>query len=59
MLYLPSFVIVAFLQVLLLSGVSAATARFTLQHSINFYWRWAAVLAVLAIGSAAAMRFHL
>jgi len=58
-IYIPAFFLVCFAQVLLLSAVAAATARFTLQHSINFYWRWAAVLAVLALSSAAAMRFHL
>jgi len=57
--YAPSFAIACLLQVLGLSAISAATARFTLQRSIDFYWRWAGVLAVLAIVSAAAMRFRL
>ena len=57
--YVPAFALVCFLQVLLLSGLSAGTARLTLESSINFYWRWAGVLAVLALGSAAVMRFHL
>ncbi len=52
------FVAVSFGEVLLLSAVSAATARFTLQRSIQFYWRWAAVLAVLAMSSAIYMRFR-
>ena len=58
-LYAPAFALVCLLQVLVLSAIAAGTARYTLQRSINFYWRWAGVLAVLAIGSAAAMRFHL
>lgn len=53
------FVAVSFGQVLLLSAIAAATARFTLQRSIRFYWRWAAVLAILAITSAIYMRFWL
>lgn len=56
-LYAPAFVLVSFLEVLLLSAISAGTARFTLERSINFYWRWAVVLAVLAICSTVAMRF--
>lgn len=52
------FVAIAFCQVLVLSTVAAATARLTLERSINFYWRWAAVLAVLAVTSALCMRFH-
>jgi len=58
-LYAPAFAVTCFIQVLLLSGLAAGTARLTLQSSINFYWRWAGVLTVLAIGSAAAMRFRL
>lgn len=58
-IYAPAFFLCCFAQVLVLSLVAAATARLTLQRSINFYWRWAAVLAVLAVGSAVAMRFHL
>jgi len=57
-LYAPAFVLVSFLEVLLLSAISAGTARFTLERSINFYWRWAVVLAVLAICSTVAMRFR-
>jgi NADH-quinone oxidoreductase subunit H len=45
--HLIAFVLLSFAQVLLLSTVSAATARFTLQSAIRFYWRWAAILAVL------------
>jgi NADH-quinone oxidoreductase subunit H len=48
----------SFVQVMVLSTVAAATARFTLQRSIRFYWQWAAVLAVLAVSSALYMRFH-
>ena len=53
------FVIVSFAQVLLLSTVAAATARLTLERSINFYWRWAAVLAVLTIVSTVCTRWHI
>jgi len=52
------FVAVSFGQVLLLSAIAAGTARFTLQRSIRFYWRWAAILAILAISSAIYMRFR-
>jgi NADH-quinone oxidoreductase subunit H len=58
-IYAPAFALACFVQVLALSGLAAGTARLTLQSSINFYWRWAGVLAVLALGSAAAMRFRL
>jgi formate hydrogenlyase subunit 4 len=44
--------------VLLLSAVAAGTARFTLDRSIRFYWRWAAILAILAISSAIYMGFR-
>lgn len=53
-----SFLIVSLVEVLLLSMVAAATARLTLERSINFYWRWAAVLAVLAVASTVCMRWH-
>lgn len=43
----------------LLSAVAAATARLTLRTSITFYWRWAAVLSLLAACSAVYMRFRL
>lgn len=58
-LYVPAFALTCFVQVLALSAIAAATARFTLQRSIDFYWRWAGVLIVLVLGSAVAMRFHL
>ena len=57
-LYAPAFAVTCLLQVLGLSAVEAGTARLTLQRSIEFYWRWAGVLAVLAVGSALAMRFR-
>lgn len=53
------FIAVAFVEVLLLTTVAAATARLTLRHTINLYWRWALMLAVLAMCSAAYMRFRL
>lgn len=52
------FFAISFGQVLVLSAIAAATARFTLQRSIRFYWQWAAVIAVLAISSALFMRFR-
>jgi formate hydrogenlyase subunit 4 len=52
------FVAVSFVQVLLLSAIAAATARFTLERAIRFYWRWAAILAALAVLSAIYMRFR-
>jgi formate hydrogenlyase subunit 4 len=52
------FVVVSFAQVLLLSTIAAATARFTLQRAIRFYWRWAAILAVLIASSAVYMRYR-
>lgn len=52
----PLFVIVSFGLVLTLAGVAAATARLTLNRAIRFYWRWALVLAVLAVSSAIYMR---
>jgi len=52
------FLVISCVEVLLLSAVAAATARFTLQRSIRFYWEWAAVLAVLASTSALYMRFR-
>jgi NADH-quinone oxidoreductase subunit H len=57
-LHVVSFVTISFVEVLLLSTVVAATARFTLQRSIRFYWRWAVILAVLAVSSAIYMRFR-
>lgn len=53
------FFAISFGEVLLLSTVAAATARLTLQRSIRFYWRWAAVLAVLAMSSAIYLRFRI
>ncbi|HEY0308693.1 MAG TPA: complex I subunit 1 family protein [Acidobacteriaceae bacterium] len=53
-----AFVVISFAQVLLLSIISAATARFTLQSAIRFYWRWAAILALLIAVSAVYMRLR-
>lgn len=55
----PLFVMASFAMVLLMSVVSAGTARLTLKRSIQFYWRWALVLAVLAVSSVALMRIRL
>lgn len=52
------FFAVSLAEVLVLSTIAAATARFTLQRSIRFYWEWAAVLALLAATSAICMRFR-
>jgi formate hydrogenlyase subunit 4 len=51
------FVAISFALVLLLSIFAAATGRLTLERSIRFYWRWAAILAVLAVSATAYMRF--
>jgi NADH-quinone oxidoreductase subunit H len=51
------FVAISFVEVLLLSTFAAATGRFTLEQSIRFYWRWAAILAVLAVAATAYVRF--
>lgn len=52
------FVLVSFLQVLMLATIAAATARFTLQRSIRFYWEWTAVIALLAVTSSLYMRYR-
>lgn len=52
-----SFVAGSALLMMLLAGASAATGRLTLNRSIRIYWRWAVVLAVLAVSSAAYMRW--
>lgn len=54
----PLFVLTSFVLVLLMGVVSAGTARLTLKRSIQFYWRWALVLAILAVSSAALMRLR-
>lgn len=51
------FVVISFAEVLLLSTFAAATGRLTLEGAIRFYWRWAAILAVLAFLAAAYVRF--
>lgn len=57
-LHAVAFFVVSFIQVLVLSTVAAATARYTLERSIRFYWQWAAVLAALAVTSALYMRYR-
>jgi NADH-quinone oxidoreductase subunit H len=52
------FVVASFAQVMLLSTIAAATARFTLQRAIRFYWQWAAMLAVLVACSTIYMRYR-
>lgn len=53
------FVFLAFLVVLLLSTVAAATARFAIDSSVRFYWHCTVIFAVLAIASAILVRFRL
>jgi NADH-quinone oxidoreductase subunit H len=56
-LHATLFVAISFAEVLLLSTLAAATGRLTLERSIRFYWRWAAILAVLAISATFYARF--
>ena len=52
------FVALAFLVVLLLSALAAATARLAIDSSVLFYWQCTLIFAVLAISSALFMRFR-
>ena len=52
------FVAIAFAIVLLLSVVATWTARLGLDASVRFYWRFALVLAVVAISSELYVRLH-
>jgi NADH-quinone oxidoreductase subunit H len=56
--HVAAFLMLSFAQVMLLSAISAATARYTLQGAIRFYWRWAAILAVLAAASTVYVRIR-
>jgi NADH-quinone oxidoreductase subunit H len=51
------FVVISFAEVLLLTTLAAATGRLTLERSIRFYWRWAAILAILSVSASVYMRF--
>jgi NADH-quinone oxidoreductase subunit H len=51
------FVAISFAEVLLLSAIAAATGRLTLERSTQFYWRWAAILAVLSVSASVYVRF--
>jgi NADH-quinone oxidoreductase subunit H len=42
--------------VVLLATVAAATARFTIDRSVRFYWRWSVALAVVFLVSAVVFR---
>ncbi len=42
--------------VMLLATIAAATARFTIDRSVRFYWRWSAALAVVFLLSASIFR---
>jgi NADH-quinone oxidoreductase subunit H len=52
------FVAISFGEVLLLSALAAATGRLTLERSIRFYWRWAAILAALSVSATLYARFR-
>ena len=52
------FVALSFAIVLLLSAVSAATARLQIDTTVRFYWQCTLVFAVLAVASALFMRFR-
>jgi NADH-quinone oxidoreductase subunit H len=54
-----TFVLLAFLVVLVLSTVAAATARLAIDSSVRFYWRCTFLFAVLAAISAFLVRLHL
>jgi NADH-quinone oxidoreductase subunit H len=58
--WLAAFVFIAlsFAIVLLLSAVSAATARLQIDTTVRFYWQCTLVFAVLAVASALFMRFR-
>jgi len=58
--WLAAFVFLAlsFAIVLLLSAVSAATARLQIDTTVRFYWQCTLVFAVLAVASALFMRFR-
>jgi NADH-quinone oxidoreductase subunit H len=56
-LHAIQFVVISFAEVLLLTTLASATGRFTLERSIRFYWRWAAILAMLSISASIYMRF--
>jgi NADH-quinone oxidoreductase subunit H len=55
----PLFVALSIILVVLLSGLAAATARMTIDHSVRFYWRCAGALAVLTASGALLMRIRL
>ena len=50
------FTFFCFALVVLLATVAAATARFTIEHSVRFYWRWSVALAVVFLVSAFVFR---
>ena len=52
------FVALAFVTVLLLSTLAAATARIAIDTTVRFYWQCTLIFAVLAISSAILMRFR-
>jgi formate hydrogenlyase subunit 4 len=47
------FIICCLVLVVLLATVAAATARFTIERSVRFYWQWSVALAVVILVSAA------
>jgi NADH-quinone oxidoreductase subunit H len=50
------FTFLCFALVVLLATVAAATARFTIEHSVRFYWRMSVVLAAVFLVSAFVFR---
>jgi NADH-quinone oxidoreductase subunit H len=50
------FVLLCFALVVVLATVAAATARFTIERSVRFYWRWSIALAVVFLVSAVVFR---
>lgn len=52
------FMLLAFAIVLLLSVLSAATARLAIDTTVRFYWQCALIFAVLTVSSALLLRFR-
>jgi NADH-quinone oxidoreductase subunit H len=50
------FAFLSFALVILLATIAAATARFTIDRSVRFYWRWSVALAVVFLASAVIFR---
>jgi formate hydrogenlyase subunit 4 len=50
------FVFLCFALVVVLATGAAATARYTIERSVRFYWRWSIALAVVFLASAVIFR---